>query len=889
MMSAPEEKKEKQVQEKGTQTMPLTDMGESGEQAGLDAVLEAGPSTSKDAMAPEPNCLKEVMDEEEKDRLKRASRNKSEKKRRDQFNVLIQELCSMLQGQGQPIKMDKATILQKTIDFLHEQKEKETQAQAASARGAWKPSILSNEEFTQLMFEALDEFLIALTTEGIIIYVSDNVSSLLGHLPSELVHQNILTLLPEQEQKEIFKALSPQTILPTPVTADFLNEKQIEFSCHLARGRLNPNDPVIYEYAKFFVEFKYLSHVPIPSCSDFESVVSKVFKSPTDDPLCLVATVRLTSPQLLKEVCTVEEPGEEFTSRHSLEWKFLFLDHRAPPIIGYLPFEVLGTSGYDYYHADDLESLAKCHEQLMQFGKGKSCYYRFLTKGQQWIWLQTQYYITYHQWNSKPEFIVCTHTVVSYAQVQAERRKELGLEEPSAVEMATMLFKSSDSFAEISQHGNSLDVSEEGTSGSSLGSCRPSLSNSTCMYTARLALWCCLRNQNLQTELSLQPQKASNTAIGWGLPGEQPAETFDKAFSGEVAGSSGGSSNSCTQGLLFPQNLTENLAANHVASRKIPMVSSQLEAMPNFPSPEELGVMQQLKEELEGRTQALQTDVETQKQELHAIKECLQTVQDPGFQVCQHGLLGSFPAKPTSGLLPPESRSLSLALPMLLQPSAPLNFKPPKPPKSKKTSQRRTRVRKTATKPRPRLLEPKPYGNSTITSVQFLGEPCITPIQQQQQQQLVINENGIQEICLPENTSISMPLYGDPMLLSETYSITVSAEVPIDIIQQPIAYEQNITLGILQDDQVLPSPSTFTSAMLIPTTDLAILNTQQLPVHQWQPPQVSQNEVCLQIHTPEAIQGSQTPGIFQAPQILQSPSVSYFLQPQQPNAELSDL
>lgn len=35
---------------------------------------------------------------------------------------------------------------------------------------------------------------------------------------------------------------------------------------------------------------------------------------------------------------------------------------RAPPIIGYLPFEVLGTSGYDYYHADDLELLARCHE-----------------------------------------------------------------------------------------------------------------------------------------------------------------------------------------------------------------------------------------------------------------------------------------------------------------------------------------------------------------------------------------------------------------------------------------------------------------------------------------------------------------------------------------------
>lgn len=52
----------------------------------------------------------------------RASRNKSEKKRRDQFNVLIKELCTMLQGHGHPLKMDKSTILQRTIDFLQKQK-----------------------------------------------------------------------------------------------------------------------------------------------------------------------------------------------------------------------------------------------------------------------------------------------------------------------------------------------------------------------------------------------------------------------------------------------------------------------------------------------------------------------------------------------------------------------------------------------------------------------------------------------------------------------------------------------------------------------------------------------------------------------------------------------
>lgn len=61
---------------------------------------------------------------------------------------------------------------------------------------------------------------------------------------------------------------------------------------------------------------------------------------------------------------------------------------------------------------------------VMQKGEGTSCFYRFLTKGQQWIWLQTRFYITYHQWNSKPEFVVCTHRVVSFSDVMRHARRK---------------------------------------------------------------------------------------------------------------------------------------------------------------------------------------------------------------------------------------------------------------------------------------------------------------------------------------------------------------------------------------------------------------------------------------------------------------------------------
>lgn len=64
------------------------------------------------------------------------------------------------------------------------------------------------------------------------------------------------------------------------------------------------------------------------------------------------------------------------------------------------------------------------HTKVMQKGEGTSCYYRFLTKGQQWIWLQTRFYITYHQWNSKPEFVVCTHRIISYSDVMKQLRNQ---------------------------------------------------------------------------------------------------------------------------------------------------------------------------------------------------------------------------------------------------------------------------------------------------------------------------------------------------------------------------------------------------------------------------------------------------------------------------------
>ncbi|NXO35137.1 NPAS2 protein, partial [Locustella ochotensis] len=562
----------------------------------------------------------------------RASRNKSEKKRRDQFNVLIKELSSMLPGNTR--KMDKTTVLEKVIGFLQKHNEVSAQTEISEIQQDWKPSFLSNEEFTQLMLEALDGFIIAVTTGGSIIYVSDSITPLLGHLPCDVLDQNLLNFLPEQEHSEIYKMLSSCMLMTDSASSDYLKtDNELEFYCHLLRGSLNPKEFPTYEYIKFVGNFRSYSNVPNSTCNGFDEAIPRAYRASPGKQICFVATVRLATPQFLKEMCIVEEPLEEFTSRHSLEWKFLFLDHRAPPIIGYLPFEVLGTSGYDYYHIDDLELLARCHEHLMQFGKGKSCCYRFLTKGQQWIWLQTHYYITYHQWNSKPEFIVCTHMVVSYADVRVERRQEMGLEEVSS-EVVSSALKDSGTSLDPEQHFNALDIGASILSASRTPSVSsrsspksshtpksdPASTPTKLITESNTPL---PRTPSTQQDLSVH-RLSQPTALQVSLPSQLPCE-------------------------LLPQQL-------------LPQATLQNQPAPLAQFSAQFSMFQTIKDQLEQRTRILQANIRWQQEELQKIQEQLCLVQDSSVQMILQQPTASLSFSNTQQLDPQQLQQRSGAI-----------------------------------------------------------------------------------------------------------------------------------------------------------------------------------------------------------------------------------
>lgn len=191
-------------------------------------------------------------------------------------------------------------------------------------------------------------------------------------------------------------------------------ENQVCFSCRLKRGNIDAKDEASYEFAQFTGYFRKPPHLQnwlhcVFFCiSQYSRSVfllhrkqygwlcitlaqrmpcsrkwSKVIDSLNYSQIILdifehtlifmyilariifVGTGRIETPQSIREIFINDNRKSEFVSRHSLEWKFLFLDHRAPSIIGYTPIDVLGTSGYDYYHFDDLDKIAAWHNMRM--------------------------------------------------------------------------------------------------------------------------------------------------------------------------------------------------------------------------------------------------------------------------------------------------------------------------------------------------------------------------------------------------------------------------------------------------------------------------------------------------------------------------------------------
>lgn len=103
----------------------------------------------------------------------------------------------------------------------------------------------------------------------------------------------------------------------------------------------------------------------------------------------------------------------QFTSRHAMDGKFLFIDQRATLVLGFLPQELLGTSMYEYFNHKDIAALAESHKVALQTTeKVTTPVYGLRTKNNGFINVQSEWKSFKNPWTRDVEFLIAKNNVI---------------------------------------------------------------------------------------------------------------------------------------------------------------------------------------------------------------------------------------------------------------------------------------------------------------------------------------------------------------------------------------------------------------------------------------------------------------------------------------------
>ncbi|XP_034715362.1 endothelial PAS domain-containing protein 1 [Etheostoma cragini] len=260
-----------------------------------------------------------------------------------------------------------------------------------------KSDVEPSEE-TNMILRILEGFLMVLSIEGDMIYLSDNVGIYMGLTQTELMGHRIFEFTHPCDHEEIRNNLR--------LTAE-------EVWCGAKRD--------------FVMRIKSAPTHRGRSCN-LKSATWKVLHCQGRVKVCdapsSVSCLMLTCQPLPLSHTLLST--HTFTSQHSMDMRFTYCDQRMTLLLGYSTEELLGRSIYDLCHTLDTNCLTKNHLNLCLKSQSVSGQYRMLVRGGGYIWVESHSAVIPGARHSKskpgahqPLSILCVTYVLS------------GVEEPS--------------------------------------------------------------------------------------------------------------------------------------------------------------------------------------------------------------------------------------------------------------------------------------------------------------------------------------------------------------------------------------------------------------------------------------------------------------------------
>lgn len=324
----------------------------------------------------------------------REIRNRAEKMRRDKLNAYIGELATLVPMVARSAKrMDKTSILRLTATHLRIH---QTLLSGMMKLRMELPKYIGHRILEQLICETLNGFLLILTPTGKIIFVSETVEHLLGHLQSDLMGQSIYNIISPDDQDCLRKYITAE------------NKPDVEWKTSFG-GRLKRAGPRTESPVYESVRIRSIHYM---NDHNQNSSTAKDATTNSINNHVLLFFVTILRPEPLSERL-LEASKEEYVTRHLIDGRIIGCDQRISFIAGYLTDEVSGSSAFNYMHRDDVRWVMIALRQMYDRGesKGSSCY-RLLAKGGKFIYLKTFGFLEIDDQGTVESF-VCINTLVT--------------------------------------------------------------------------------------------------------------------------------------------------------------------------------------------------------------------------------------------------------------------------------------------------------------------------------------------------------------------------------------------------------------------------------------------------------------------------------------------
>ncbi|XP_012535066.1 protein similar isoform X2 [Monomorium pharaonis] len=352
---------------------------------------------------------KEKYKEKRRTNEKRKERSRDAARcRRSRETDIFTELAAALPvAPEQAALLDKASVMRLSIAYLKVRAVVDSIPQAKSESFPKMDELFSKMD--DLYPKALNGFMLVLSNDGNMVYLSENVRDYLGVSQMDMMGQSVYEYSHPCDHDELRECLSSKS-------TDNNEKRACNFFLRLKCTLTSKGRKVNLKSASYKVIHCTGRLTKIRNSNSNSMEIDNKEQHKADEDVVQDTSVSLVlvgSP--IPHPSNIEIPlgRHTFLSKHSLSMKFTYADEKLAEYLGWDSEELMGRSVFEFHHALDNLALDKSFKCLFSKGQCETVAYRFLGKRGGYAWVITQATLIHCSKQQKPISVVCVNYVLS--------------------------------------------------------------------------------------------------------------------------------------------------------------------------------------------------------------------------------------------------------------------------------------------------------------------------------------------------------------------------------------------------------------------------------------------------------------------------------------------